>query len=145
MANKEDWIGRVGSEWARHEGALERLLGPAAAAGLDALSARPGEHVLDLGCGSGASTQTIADAVGSTGLVVGLDVSPDLLALARAKVSGHSNVEMRLEDAQTAALGEQKFDALFSRFGSMFFDEPVVALANVRRSVKAGGRAVFVA
>ena len=62
LASREDWIGRTGQEWAKRSEALDLLLGPAGDAGLRTLAARPGERILDLGCGSGASTAALAEA-----------------------------------------------------------------------------------
>ena len=138
MTAREDWIGRVGQEWARRTDALERLLGPAGEAGLVALAPKPGESVLDLGCGSGASTARLADAVGPEGRVIGIDISPDLLA-------GRANVELVESDAARHAFPPASQDALFSRFGAMFFDDPPAAFANLRRALRPGARAVFVA
>ena len=145
MANKEDWMGRVGAEWARFEPALDRLLGPAGAAGVEKLAPSLGERILDLGCGAGASSELIAKAVGPDGQVVAIDVSPDLIALAHDRLSDHDNVEIRQEDAQIAEFPRQSFDALYSRFGSMFFNDPAEAFRNLHRALKPGGRAVFVA
>lgn len=144
MASREEWIGRTGAEWARRGDALERLLGPAGAHGLSALAVRPGERVLDIGCGSGASTEALASAVGSGGHVTAVDVSPDLLKLARARLEGADNVTIREADAGCTELTPPA-DALFSRFGSMFFDDPPAAFANLHASLKPAARAVFVA
>lgn len=145
MASREDWIGRTGQEWARRGDALERLLGPAAAEGISRLGPRPGERILDLGCGQATSTETLAEAVSPNGTAVGLDVSPDLMALARARLSNRPGVELIEADAQTFAFPPASYDALFSRFGSMFFDDPPAAFDNIARALRPGARAVFVA
>jgi SAM-dependent methyltransferase len=145
MATREEWIGPVGEEWARRGAALERLLGPAGAAGLRALAPGAGERILDLGCGGGASTAALADAVGPEGRVTGIDVSPDLLAVARARLAGRGNVELIEADAGRHPFAPSAEDALFSRFGAMFFDDPPAAFANLRRALKPDARAVFVA
>ena len=144
MAETFEWAGEMGRKWVRHQEALDRQLASAGAAGLRALAAEPGERVLDLGCGAGATTAEIARAVGPRGGVTGVDVSPDLLAVARRR-PGCEAVTFVDGDAARAALPEAAFDALFSRFGCMFFDEPVAAFANLRRALKPGGRAVLVA
>lgn len=145
MATRQDWEGRMGQEWARRGAALDRLLGPAGDAGLLALGARPGERVLDLGAGQGASTEVLADAVGPGGHVTAIDVSPDLMALARARLDGRRNVTLIEADAATHPFPEGAQDALFSRFGSLFFDDPQGALAHLVRALRPGSRAVFVA
>ena len=149
MATREEWIGRVGQEWARRSTALERLLAPPGDAGLRALSPRRGERIIDLGCGAGASTEALAVAVGPEGHVTGIDVSPDLLAVARSRlagqVAGRGTVELIEADAGRHPFAPAAHDALFSRFGAMFFDDPPAALANLRHALSSGGRAVFVA
>lgn len=145
MATREEWIGRVGQEWARRGAALEPLLEPVGAAGLRALAPQPGERILDLGCGSGASTRALADAVGQAGSVTGIDISPDLLELARARLAGRGNVDLIEADAGHHPFEPADHDALFSRFGAMFFDDPPAALANLRRALKPGARALFLA
>ncbi|HUF86451.1 MAG TPA: class I SAM-dependent methyltransferase [Thermohalobaculum sp.] len=144
MAEVFEWAGAMGREWARNQAALDRQLAPAGDAGLRALAPRAGERVLDLGCGAGATTAGIVGAVGPRGAVTAIDISPDLLALARAR-PGCEGVTFIEGDAAAAPLPEAAFDALFSRFGCMFFAEPVPAFANLRRAMRPGGRAVLVA
>jgi len=143
LPSREDWIGRTGREWALHGAALERLLGPAGAAGLGVLAARPGEEVLDLGCGRGLSTEALAGAVRPGGRVTGIDVSPDLAAEARTLLADVDNAEIVEADAALHRF-DRSFDALYSRFASMFFDDPAAACAHLAGGLKPGGRAVFV-
>ncbi len=145
MTTRDEWRGRTGQEWARRDDALERLLGPAGQEGVSELAARPGERILDLGCGSGASTAALAMGVGEGGHVTALDVSPDLVALAKARLSAAPQVECIEGDIQTHAFPQHGYDAVYSRFGTMFFDDPVAALANVHGALKPGARAVFTA
>ncbi|MEM6621263.1 MAG: methyltransferase domain-containing protein [Pseudomonadota bacterium] len=145
MTSREDWIGRTGLEWSRHSEAMEGMLGPAGQAGLDALAPQAGENILDLGCGAGASTAALAAAVGSAGNVFGVDVSPDLILAARSRLSNLPQADLIEADATTHAFQPAGYDAVFSRFGSMFFEDPAAAFANVRGALKAGARAVMVA
>ena len=145
MTTREEWVGRVGQEWARRSVALDALLGPAGRAGLEALAPERGWTVLDLGCGAGASTEALAEAVGPEGRVVGVDVSPDLMALAQERLAGRANVELIEADAARHPFAAGSFDALYSRFGAMFFDDPRAAFANLHRALKPGAPAVFVA
>lgn len=142
MAETFEWAGEMGRKWVRHQEALDRQLAPAGELGLAALAPAPGEAVLDLGCGAGATTAAIAEAVGPGGRVAALDVSPDLLGVARRR-PGCERVAFIEGDAAQVALPEAAFDALFSRFGCMFFDEPVAAFAHLRRALRPGGRAVL--
>lgn len=137
-------MGRTGQEWARRRDALELLLGPAGAAGIEQLAPMPGQRVLDLGCGSGSSTVSLAQSVGPDGHVTGIDVSPDLTEQARNVVADMPQVEVVEADAQTYIF-EQPYDALYSRFGAMFFDDPLTALKNLHRALVPGSPAVFVA
>ncbi|MEM7191062.1 MAG: class I SAM-dependent methyltransferase [Pseudomonadota bacterium] len=145
MASKEDWQGKVGQEWSRRAKALEALLGPPAEAGLSALGDVTGQRVLDLGCGAGGSTAVLAGMTGAAGSVLGVDVSPDLVEQAKARVAGLPNADVVEADAETHDFGAGAFDSLYSRFGSMFFTRPDAAFANLHRSLKPGAPAVFVA
>lgn len=135
MASREEWIGQTGKEWARRGDALDVLLGPAGQSGLDALAPQPGMRVLDLGCGGGASTAALSDRVGARGHVTGVDISPDLIARAKARLEGRANATLIEADAQTYPFEEGGHDALYSRFGAMFFDDPPRAFANLHRAL----------
>lgn len=143
MAEAFEWAGAMGRQWVLHREALDRQLEPAGEAGLRELAPAPGEAVLDLGCGAGATSAALARAVGPGGRVTGIDISPDLLAVARRR-PGCERVEFLAGDAATHPFPEAAYDALFSRFGCMFFDRPVAAFANLRRALRPGGRAVLV-
>jgi ubiquinone/menaquinone biosynthesis C-methylase UbiE len=113
---------------------------------LDAARLAAGEAVLDIGCGCGATTLLVAERVGLRGLVVGVDVSAPMLARARerARAAGHVQVRFEQGDAQTHSLEARRYDALVSRFGVMFFDDPVLAFSHLRGSLRGGGRLAFV-
>jgi SAM-dependent methyltransferase len=115
-------------------------------AAIDALSPVPGERVLDIGCGSGPTTVELARRVGPDGSVVGVDIAPAMVEAARRRADGErlGNVEVRTADAQVDDLGDAAFDAAYSRFGVMFFSDPPVAFASVRRALRPGGRLAFV-
>jgi SAM-dependent methyltransferase len=119
---------------------LDRMLAPVGEAIASAAGLRPGETVLDIGCGAGATTLVAAEAVGPDGTVHGVDVTPPMLDIARARLaaSGLVNVELVEAEAQTAVLPTA--DVAISRFGTMFFDGPVEAFANVRTALRPGGR-----
>jgi ubiquinone/menaquinone biosynthesis C-methylase UbiE len=105
----------------------------------------PGARVLDLGCGFGDTTRELAAVVGVGGSVLGVDASPRFIgaAMHEALESSTPNVRFEVADIETSAFPEQ-FDLAFSRFGTMFFANPVAALRNVRRSLVPGGRLVMV-
>jgi SAM-dependent methyltransferase len=100
----------------------------------------PGQRVLDIGCGFGDTTQWLAAKVGESGEAVGVDAAPRFIELAQAEAdeAGVSNASFRVADAQTEPLGE-RFDGVFSRMGTMFFANPVVAMRNVRQAMVPGG------
>src|SRR3546814_17768551 len=102
----------------------------------------PGERVVDVGCGGGWTTRQIAAAVGDSGLALGLDISPDLVAAAndRAQRAGLAQIRFAQGDAATGMPVEAPFDRLFSRFGLMFFPEHYHAFATLRTLGRASGR-----
>lgn len=137
MTTLQDWQGIVGRKWAASTAATDRMLDGLWRGPLAGLGIRPGWKVIDLGCGAGSTTVEIAGLVGPQGHVTGVDVSPDMTALAEARVKGLP-ATILCEDAATHAFPEHAADALFSRFGSMFFDDPPAAFANLHRGLKLG-------
>jgi len=137
----EDWAGEMGARWLASLDRFESMIAPIGAALLERADYAPGERVLDLGCGGGATTLAIAEAVGPDGAALGLDVAPMLIARAkeRAAETG-STARFVCADAATASMDEPPFDRLFSRFGSMFFEAPVPAFTNLRGMLKPGAR-----
>lgn len=133
MAGKDDWIGKVGREWARQAKVMDLMLGPFGVAAHEAMGDVAGKRVLDLGCGGGESSFELA---ASGAEVVGVDVSTDLIALAQERRGGQ-DVTFRCEDAATASF-DAPFDALYSRFGAMFFGDTTAAFANLRTAMKPG-------
>ncbi len=122
---------------------MDAMLEPVLRAALDRAAVQPGEAALDVGCGCGASTLALADAVGPAGRVTGLDVSAPMLDLARRRGAGRANVTWVVADAAVHPVEPASADLLFSRFGVMFFGQPEVAFANLRRALRPTGRLVF--
>ena len=110
MAEADSWAGEMGKEWARRVDALDRQLAPVGAAALAALVPRPGERILDLGCGAGATTVDLCRAVGSEGGVTGVDISPDQVAVARTR-AGNERAEFVVGDAETWPFETGAYDA----------------------------------
>jgi SAM-dependent methyltransferase len=139
------WNGAQGQAWVAMQARLDNQLLPLGRAVQSALAPRAGERILDIGCGSGQTTLDLADAVGSGGRVLGVDISEPLLTLARrrAAAAGVDRAEFVTADAQIHAFAPGH-DAVYSRFGVMFFADPVAAFANLARALRPGGRLAFV-
>jgi SAM-dependent methyltransferase len=137
----EDWAGEMGARWLASLDRFEGMIAPIGTALLSQANYHPGERVLDLGCGGGATTLAIAEAVGPEGAALGLDVAPMLVDRARQRAAeAGSPARFVCADAATAKLDEPPFDRLFSRFGSMFFEAPVPAFTNLRAMLQPGAR-----
>lgn len=145
-AQIEYWNASAGRTWARYHEALDRQITPLGLEAIRRLAPRAGERLLDIGCGCGQTTLELASRVGELGSVLGVDISAPMLEIATARQAhgGVGGVEFRQADAQVADLGRASFDGVFSRFGVMFFGDPVEAFCNVRRALKPGGRLAFV-
>jgi SAM-dependent methyltransferase len=109
-----------------------------------ALAPHPGESILDIGCGGGETALDLARAVAPGGTVVGIDLSAAALAVARRAAKGCERARFIEADAQVFPFEPGSFDAAFSRFGVMFFADPIVAFSNIRRSLRPNGRLAFV-
>jgi len=136
------WNGPGGQGWLAAYQRIERSLTDFGGAALAAANARPGEHVLDIGCGSGGTTQALAQSVGPSGHVLGVDISETLIAAARAHRV--DNATFVLGDAAVHPFKTAAYDLVFSRFGVMFFGDPVAAFRNLHRALKPTGRLAFV-
>lgn len=143
-AQIEYWNSATGEAWAREQVRLDRAFEPLTAALVAAADPRPGERVVEIGCGCGELSLILSERVGVAGKVVAFDISRPMLDLARRRErqrgSGAAgSVEWREEDASTAAL-EAVHDLLVSRFGTMFFADPTAAFAHLRSGLKPAGR-----
>ncbi|MEH3040608.1 MAG: methyltransferase domain-containing protein [Sphingomonas paucimobilis] len=129
--------------WLAVRGPLERQLAPIGRAVIDRLALLPGEHVLDLGCGIARTTETLADIVGPGGRVTGVDPLHAAIEVRLPETAHLPHVDHIVGDAQTLTF-DGRYDAAFSRFGVMFFADPVTAFANIREALRPGGRFGFV-
>lgn len=136
----EFWESRAPS-WMSLESHHERVIGEAGRLAMDRLEPQPGQIVVDLGCGTGQTTVELARRVLPGGRAVGFDISSALLERARENAAGAGvdNVELQHADVQSSDIGTARFDGGFSRFGVMFFADPVAAFGNVHGALKPGG------
>jgi len=130
--------------WVEVREPLELQLAPLGRHALAALAPHPGESVLDIGCGGGGTALDLARAVAPNGTVLGVDLSAAVLAFAQRAAEGCKRVRFIQADAQIYPFEPASFDVAFSRFGVMFFAEPIAAFINIRRSLKPNGRLAFV-
>ena len=140
----EYWNELAGPKWVAAETLLDAQIGSLGRRAMEHTGVAPGEAVLDVGCGCGQSTLQLADRVGPGGSIMGIDVSRVMLERARSRAADRANVRFEAADAQTATLPNGRYDLVFSRFGVMFFADPMAAFANLRSSLKPGGRIAFV-
>jgi SAM-dependent methyltransferase len=143
-AQMDYWNEQTGPKWVAQQGELDRLLATLGTAAMDRLALRSGRRVLDVGCGCGHTTLELARRVGPTGGVLGVDVSGPMLARARETARSLPNVAFLQADAQTHRFEPASVDAIFSRFGVMFFADPTAAFANLRTALRPGGELAFV-
>jgi SAM-dependent methyltransferase len=140
------WNGPSGQAWIDLQDALDRALQPIEDLLVDAVAAQSAQQVLDVGCGTGATTLAIARQLATRGRCVGIDISNPMIAVARSRAEREgSRAQFACADAQTHAFEPAAFDSLVSRFGVMFFDAPVRAFANLRRAANADAAMHFVA
>ncbi len=142
QAQIDFWNGPTGQKWAKHQTDMDRNMADIAVAGLALADARPGERVLDIGCGNGSTSLMLAEAVGPSGDVTGVDVSQPMLALARSRIT-QPNIRFIEADAAAYPFAPDR-NLIFSRFGVMFFVEPAAAFANIRKAAAPGARLAFV-
>jgi len=140
------WNEVAGPRWVRFQERLDREIAGLGLLALERAALAEGEAVLDVGCGCGGTALEIARRVGSRGRVLGVDLSRPMLARARERAAAAGAGQLRFveADAQAVALEPGVFDVLFSRFGVMFFGDPIAAFANLRRALRPAGRVAFV-
>lgn len=140
------WNDRPGLTWATLQTLLDRQIAPLGEAAMTALDPRAGEQILDIGCGCGDTTLALGLAVGPEGRVLGADISRPMLEVARRRIAEAelAQAEVAEADAQAEDFGAGAWDALYSRFGVMFFADPAAAFANLSAALRPGGRLAFV-
>jgi ubiquinone/menaquinone biosynthesis C-methylase UbiE len=148
IANREQaelWA-TIAPIWVEIEDELDQMSGDLGRMAMDRLDLQPGQQVLDAGCGTGRTTLELASRVAPEGRALGVDITEVMLERARqhAARAGAGNVGFLHADVQVHDFGEGRFDAAYSRFGVMFFSNPVAAFTSIRRAVRRRGLVSFV-
>jgi SAM-dependent methyltransferase len=139
------WNGIAGRAWVDEQALLDRVLAPFEDLLVEAVRASPARQVLDVGCGTGSTAVAVARLLAGSGRCTGIDVSEPMIAAARARAERERvPASFICADAQDYAFQPGKFDMVISRFGVMFFADPVQAFANLRRAAKDGAGVRFV-
>ncbi|MFJ8531978.1 class I SAM-dependent methyltransferase [Streptomyces sp. NPDC093591] len=140
------WNGPGGHAWVDAQAVLDEVLRPFEDLLVEAVAAERAEHVLDVGCGTGGTTVAVARRLGPAGRCVGVDISEPMITAARARAEREGTaVSFIRADAQDHVFEPADFDLVISRFGVMFFNDPVQAFANLRRAAREGAGLRFIA
>ncbi|MEM6531841.1 MAG: methyltransferase domain-containing protein [Myxococcota bacterium] len=142
---REFWNGQMAQQWRHYWPKIDNILAPLTSELLGAARAKPGHNVLDVGCGPGTTTLALGKQVGETGSVLGVDISDVLLKIARERASntGTTNVRFVTSDASDCAFDKNVCDIAVSRFGVMFFEDPVASFENIRSALRPQATLVF--
>ena len=138
------WNGPGGQHWTDRQEIQDAILAPVSEALIARAGIAPGERIIDIGCGCGATTLGARLAqIGASGHALGLDISARMLARAQERTPPGAPVRWIAADATIYPFERGGADLLFSRFGVMFFADPVLAFANMRTALRSGGRLAF--
>jgi SAM-dependent methyltransferase len=140
----EYWNGPAGERWAAAQDRIDHHLGLITEMLMAFAAPAAGERVLDVGCGGGTTALLLRERVGTGGAVTGIDISAPGLAVARARAHAAMADVAFVEGDASAYEFQPVFDLAFSRFGVMFFADPVAAFANIRKALTPAGRLAFV-
>ncbi|MFZ5749011.1 MAG: class I SAM-dependent methyltransferase [Pseudomonadota bacterium] len=140
------WNGPAARAWIDAQALIDTMFRPIEQVLLDSLMPGGGGRLLDIGCGTGGTTLAAARRLGTGAVCTGVDVSEPMVAAARERAAWEGiNADFIAADAATARFEPQRFDAMISRFGVMFFADPVAAFAHLRRAARSGAMLRFVA
>ena len=147
MANEEQfelWNEGIGKKWVEEDDSMNERLSILTKELFLRLNINRGDKILDIGCGGGQTSFEASEIVGENGYVVGADISKILLDLAKSKYANTKNLEFKLCDVQNYEFRENSFNKVISRFGVMFFENPIEAFKNIYDSLQEGGSLNFV-
>ena len=147
MANEEQfelWNEGIGKKWVEEDDSMNERLSILTKELFLRLNISRGDKILDIGCGGGQTSFEASEIVGENGYVVGADISKILLDLAKSKYANTKNLEFKLCDVQNYEFRENSFNKVISRFGVMFFENPIEAFKNIYDSLQEGGSLNFV-
>lgn len=143
---RKHWNGVAGCAWVEEQELLDRMFKPLEELLLDAVVAGSGRRVLDVGCGAGGTTLAVARRLGTKAHCVGVDISDLMIAAARARAESEDACASFIRaDIQTHPFDPADFDMIVSRFGVMFFNDPVMAFANLRSAARDDAELQFIA
>lgn len=142
-AQAEYWSGAGGQRWIDNQEHQDQVLRPVSGRLIVAAGAKPGERVIDVGCGCGATTIDFAQRVTPEGEILGLDVSEPMLVRARERAKQDLPARFVHADATVHDFAPEWADLIVSRFGVMFFADPARSFANLRNGLRRGGRLAF--
>ena len=137
------WNGPGGRHWTDRQEIQDAVLAPVSEVLIARAAIAAGENIIDIGCGCGVTTLAIAARVGPTGHALGLDISAPMLARAQERTPPGAPVRWVAADATVHPFAPGRADLLLSRFGVMFFADPALSFANMRKGLRSGGRLVF--
>lgn len=137
------WNGPTGQRWTDRQAVQDVLLAPVSQILIERVAAKAGDRIVDIGCGCGATSIALAERVAPNGLVLGVDISAPMLERARQRAPKGSLLDFALADATVYPFDPGSFDLVVSRFGVMFFAEPVISFANLRKALRPKARVVF--
>lgn len=142
----EFWSGTGGEYWVANQQQMDTMLSPLGDKALEKIDLARVTRLLDVGCGTGTTTLDIAALLSSDGRATGADLSVPMTVYARERAAdqGASNVDFMQCDIQTDPFEAQSFDAAFSRFGVMFFDDPILGLSHIHKALKPASPFAFV-
>jgi SAM-dependent methyltransferase len=140
---QEYWNGEAGQRWAQMDARMARLLQPVAEALISHADLSGCRRAIDVGCGGGSQSQLLAQHLGDGATVLGVDISGPLLGVARERAAAQEGLDFLQADASDHSFEPGSFDLLFSRFGVMFFDDPVAAFTNLHAAMTENARLAF--